>query len=490
MSNEINKDLLEEIKNGIESDRIEFKEAQGKDGMGSIPKSVYETVCSFSNSYGGNIYLGVGDNGEILGIEKKRLNQMKKDFVTSIQSSNKINPPLYLSVNELKIQNKYILHIYVPDSSQVHRLNQRVIFDRNEDADIGVTNNTNLVQKIYNRKQSDYTENKIYPFIETSDFNSDLIDKVRENLVNNTTRENILEHKSDFEVLKSLSMYKKDYTTGKSGFTAASVLLFGSDELIKSIFPYFYIDVLVRMKNVERYDDRLRIQTNLIDSYSKVMEFFSKYISEPFYLEDDIRINLREILLREVLVNLLVHREYSNPFVSTIEIRNNEIILYNANKPVHPGMIISGDILPFSKNPNIARVFHVLGLVDEIGSGLKKVFKYAPILFGSIPIIENKEFFKVIMPITSKGLSNLSISKEYNGSTNNIDEFDLNSEETEILKVLTRPMSARELVKFSRRPSTDSFRRNVLLPLLNKNLIERTIPNKPSSPKQKYRRKE
>lgn len=108
MSNEINKDLLEEIKNGIESDRIEFKEAQGKDGMGSIPKSVYETVCSFSNSYGGNIYLGVGDNGEILGIEKKRLNQMKKDFVTSIQSSNKINPPLYLSVNELKIQNKYI----------------------------------------------------------------------------------------------------------------------------------------------------------------------------------------------------------------------------------------------------------------------------------------------------------------------------------------------------------------------------------------------
>lgn len=94
------------------------------------------------------------------------------------------------------------------------------------------------------------------------------------------------------------------------------------------------------------------------------------------------------------------------------------------------------------------------------------------------------------MPITSKGLSNLSISKEYNGSTNNIDEFDLNSEETEILKVLTRPMSARELVKFSRRPSTDSFRRNVLLPLLNKNLIERTIPNKPSSPKQKYRRKE
>ncbi|MDZ7758678.1 MAG: hypothetical protein U5L00_00250 [Desulfovermiculus sp.] len=60
--------------------------------------------------------------------------QIKKDFVTTINNPQKIHPPAYLSVDEVQVQDQTILHIYVPESSQVHRCNGR-IYDRNEDGD-------------------------------------------------------------------------------------------------------------------------------------------------------------------------------------------------------------------------------------------------------------------------------------------------------------------------------------------------------------------
>jgi len=486
MTSILDKELLAEISNGKESDTIEFKEAQGKDGKGQIPKSVYETVCSFSNHYGGNIYLGIGDDGKILGLDPSRIESMKKEFVTSIQSNNKITPPLYLNINEFKIHDKFIFNVFVPNSSQIHRLNGNFIYDRNEDADINVTNITNSVQQIYTRKQSEYTENKVFPYIEITDFRSDLIDRIR-NVAIDSNGDMLFKGKSDIDVLKGLSMYKKDFLTNTEGYTMAAVLVFGKDYLIKSVLSYFYIDVLVRFRNTERYDDRLRISTNLIDSYDLIMKFFAKYISEPFYLEGDTRVDLREKLLREVVVNLLVHREYSNPFMSRIEIWRNKITFINANKPVHPGMVKEGDIFPFAKNPSIANVFHILGLIDEIGSGMGKIFKYSPILFGAIPIIENEDEFRVKLPISSKGISNLSILSETKADEST-QSVELTSNQRLALKKLVNPMRSRELASFFEMISYDSFRKSVLVPLLEKGLIERTIPNKPKSPKQKYRR--
>lgn len=43
-------------------------------------KDVYETVCSFSNRDGGHIFLGVKDNGTILGVDKGCVEQMKTDL--------------------------------------------------------------------------------------------------------------------------------------------------------------------------------------------------------------------------------------------------------------------------------------------------------------------------------------------------------------------------------------------------------------------------
>lgn len=75
---------------------------------------------------------------------------------------------------------KTILYVFVPESSQVHRCNGR-IFDRNEDGDLDITDNTNLVSGLYLRKQSGYTENRIFPFAELSELKQELLIKVLKN---------------------------------------------------------------------------------------------------------------------------------------------------------------------------------------------------------------------------------------------------------------------------------------------------------------------
>lgn len=81
MAEKISEELLEIIKQG-EGVTTEFKEAYNK-----LPKSLFETVCAFLNRNGGNIFLGVGDDGNIVGVDKSAIVGMKKDFVNLCNNS-------------------------------------------------------------------------------------------------------------------------------------------------------------------------------------------------------------------------------------------------------------------------------------------------------------------------------------------------------------------------------------------------------------------
>lgn len=86
--------LLEIISQG-EGISVEFKKSTS-----DITKDVYDTVCSFSNRDGGHIFLGVRDDGVVLGVNPDAIPRMKKDFVTSINNAQKLYPPLYLQLEQ------------------------------------------------------------------------------------------------------------------------------------------------------------------------------------------------------------------------------------------------------------------------------------------------------------------------------------------------------------------------------------------------------
>lgn len=209
---------------------VEFKTCRNE-----LNRNVYETICAFLNRHGGTLLLGVKDDGHISGIAPEALQHIRKDFVTTINNPQKLSPPTYLSIDEISIAGKKILHIYVPESSQVHRCNGR-IYDRNEDGDLDITDQTVQVAQLYQRKHATYSENRVYSWIQPENLREDLIERCRKYLRINRQSHPWAEMDNK-ELLKSAQLLQTDPETGKPGITLAGTMLFGTDDLILQVCP-------------------------------------------------------------------------------------------------------------------------------------------------------------------------------------------------------------------------------------------------------------
>jgi ATP-dependent DNA helicase RecG len=201
------------------------------------------------------------------------------------------------------------------------------------------------------------------------------------------------------DFFKAAGLYREDFTSNISGFTLAALLLFGKEEAIQSMLPHYKIDALVRKVDTNRYDHRLTIRCNLITAYEELMLFISNYLPDKFYLEGGRRMSLRENIFRELIANFLIHREYINPRVSTIEILADKCILKNANKPHLYGQISPDNYESYPKNPHLAKFFVQMARAEDLGTGIRNVFHLSTLYSGEKPVFNEEDLFEVIIPI-------------------------------------------------------------------------------------------
>ena len=376
-----------------ESRRVEFKAARK-----ALNRDLYETVCAFLNTDGGDILLGVGDSGRVIGVDLDAAERMKKDFANAINNPQKINPPCYLGIDTVDCDGATLLHITVPPSSQVHRCNSR-IYLRNEDGDFDITDDQAQVSRLYLNKQSHYSENTIYPYAKLADLRTDLIDRARR-MATGIQRNHPWAHMDDSEMLSSARLFQQDLQQGTEGLTLAAILLFGKDETILSVLPHHKTDAIVRRVNTDRYDDRDDIRTNLLESYDRLTAFGEKHLNDPFHLEGNQRVSLRSHILREIIGNLLIHREFSHAFPAKFVIERGQLFSENSNRPHGHGPIDPRLFSPYPKNPVIARVFKEIGLADELGSGVRKLFRFGKAYTGYEPELIEDDIFRINLRLT------------------------------------------------------------------------------------------
>ncbi len=386
------KDILQKGE-GIE---VEFKTSQFE-----LNKDAFESICAFLNRRGGYLLLGVMNDGTVEGVIESCVQDIINNIVTNANNPQKLSPPFYLSTQVIDYESKKVIYVYVPESSQVHSTNGK-IFDRNEDGDFDITRQTEQVTQLYLRKQTTYSENRIYPYLKLSDFKPELFTRVR-TLAKNERADHPWQDLSDEELLRSAGLFKHDHQTGKDGYTLAAVLLLGKDEVIQSVLPHHKTDAILRVENVDRYDDRDDIRTNLIESYDRLMAFVRKHLPDKFYQEGEQRISLRDRIFREVVGNLLIHREFANAFPAKLIIENDRVLAENWNRPHDGGVIDPANFSPYPKNPVIAKFFKEIGRVDELGSGVRNTFKYCGIYTpGTKPEFIEEDVFKTIIPLKAE----------------------------------------------------------------------------------------
>lgn len=200
-------------------------------------------------------------------------------------------------------------------------------------------------------------------------------------------------------MLRAAKLYSRDRQTGEQGLTLASVLLLGTDEVIGDVCPAYKTDALVRRRNVDRYDDRLTVSTNLLDAYDQLTAFAHAQMPDTFILENDIRVSARNIICRELISNLLIHREYTNPFIARLVIDNDGIRTENASRALFEGRVTLDDFNPMPKNPIIAGFFTQIGRADDLGSGTRNIYRYSRLYSGKEPVLEDGDVFKAFVPV-------------------------------------------------------------------------------------------
>ena len=148
-----------------------------------------------------------------------------------------------------------------------------------------------------------------------SDLRSDLIERARM-MTTSRTANHPWKSMSDEELLRSAGLILKDEEKQIEGITLAAILLFGKDATIMSVLPQHKTDAIFRVENLDRYDDRDVIITNLLETYDRLIAFGQKHLSDPFVQEGIHSISARDHILREIFSNSLAHRDYSSGYVA------------------------------------------------------------------------------------------------------------------------------------------------------------------------------
>ncbi|WP_299014526.1 Fic family protein [uncultured Polaribacter sp.] len=197
--------------------------------------------------------------------------------------------------------------------------------------------------------------------------------------------------------------------------------------------------------------------------------------------------------LREAVINAFVHNDFSREVPPKFEIFSDRIEITSAGSLVD-GLSEKEFFKGFSipRNKELIRIFKDLDLVEQLGSGIPRILDAYP--QESFEFTEN--FLRLVLPATEQvteqvdPTSTPQVPHKLSPITDLVSDpvNDLVSDPVKnLLLVMDKEYSISELMAFLKLSHKPNFRKNYLQPAVESGIIELTIPEKPSSSKQKYR---
>ena len=113
--------------------------------------------------------------------------------------------------------------------------------------------------------------------------------------------------------------------------------------------------------------------------------------------------------------NTLMHREYSSSYTAKLVIEKDCMYVENANRASSTGYITVDNLEPNPKNPIIAAFFRNIGYADQLGSGVRNLFKYSKYYSGQEPQFMEGDVFCIVVPLNEAYSFDFD---QFNGATN------------------------------------------------------------------------
>ena len=384
-------DALDRYIQAGEGISVEFKRCGSQPGQ-----DTFETVCSFANRQGGSILLGVRDDGAVEGVPEASALNIERNISNVTSDPNLFNVSPLVEFERLRdSEGRLVIRVWVPMGPSLYTF-KGAVYDRVADADVRVKSDSQVTSMMA-RKRSYYSERTVYSWVTEDDLEMDLLDAVRDAL-----RANDADHPwlslSNGEFLRAARLFGRDQLTGERGFNLAAVALLGKEDTILDVMPLYRTDAVLRRVETDRYDDRLICRSNLVRAYDELVGFCEKWLPDSFVLDGGQRKSARDVIVRELVCNCLIHREFVSPHIARITINREGIRTNNASRALFAGPVTLESLDPTPKNPIIANFFTQMGRSEELGSGTRNLYKFSRLYAGKDPVLEDGDQFTAFVP--------------------------------------------------------------------------------------------
>lgn len=509
---------LLQMRDLAEAGKVQFKERAN---------DRYDIACemvAFSNSRGGQLVIGINDKSGAINVLSYAELQETTNLLTSIASENVI-PNVLIDVENVPVTGGAVVIATIPEGKNKpyhdnkgviwvkSGADKRKVFDNSElaemmsecgnfDPDEAAVQNATIEDldadtiKLYLMSRfSPVFKGKNIDELNMKDYS---LDDMAEFVIKGTTIE---------KLLRNLRFIRPD---GK--LTVAAMLLFG--KYTQRWLPVMTAKCISYIGNSiggTQFRDKMHdmeIEGNLLHQFRTIMNFFTRnlrkvQVEKEFNTLGELEIPYES--LTEYVVNALVHRSLNIKAPIRIFIFDNRVEIHS------PGSLPNGLTVEDMKNgtsmPRNMFLFtnaNYLLPYTGAGSGVRRALEYSPNAIFSNGISDSSEITHVAneFVITIPRIGNQAQS-ESNLVTNKSNQADMKSnqpkpnlvtrkltkKEEDIRNFCSVPRTAQEIMDRIGISNQSKNRQKYITSLIEIGVLERTVPEKPNDPNQKYRRK-
>lgn len=371
-------ELLEIIKKGEDS-FTEFKEEKAH------PDDLAAGIVAFANTEGGNLIIGVSDDGKILGVTDIDKMMQRIDNICA----NNCEPTIDSTSEKIIIDDKKILVVRIPKGPQrPYKTNKDIYYIRTSSGRRSPSREQ--LMRLFEASKSIYYDELAVPNTSIEDIDLKYVERFIKKSFDCGIGDFGIRTDDLLKNMKILTPYERDMVT-----TMGGLLFFGKHPEYQ--FPYCKITIVRFYGNdIGETFEKKDIEGILIEQIERTERILKDYLRAETKIEgfkkEEPRFEIPIEALREAVINAIAHRNYQLPSQNRIFIFDNRIEIKSPGK-LPNSVTIDNIKLGFSlhRNPLIVSLLAKEHRMTEIGSGIPRMIRLVKEQTGKEPDFEERE---------------------------------------------------------------------------------------------------
>lgn len=358
---------------------MEFRESETVELKRTYIDDIRKEIIAMCNCSGGTIYIGVEDDGSVIGLED--CDSTIQRITNGVRDAIKPDITMFLHYETLTVKGKNIVSVSVQSgASRPYYLASKGLRPEG----VYVRQDTSSVPA---------SDSAIRQMIKETD--GDNYEDMR-SLNQSLTFD---------EASKAFSLQKLDFGQQQMrtlGLVSADGVYTNLGLLLSDQCPHIIKAATFNGTDQQSFQDRKEFAGSLLKQLNDAYEYMSlrnqtRATFAGLFRQD--QKDYPEAALREALLNAIVHRDYSFSASTLISVYSDRMELISIGGLVH-GVSLEDVLLGLSvcRNQKLANIFYRLNLIEAYGAGMRKIHTSYRDQSVAPEIIATGNAFKVMLP--------------------------------------------------------------------------------------------